>query len=96
MSLKYINTDEKIKVGDIFTDGYGDNLMEYRRKNKAKVIYVDRFNLLWYPLNDFTTHNNGYKTNTYCLSSDPYKLDMKDLDEKEILLYNKIDSLIEL
>jgi hypothetical protein len=40
---RYIDGTE-IKVGDIFTDGTIDHQQEYRLKNRAKVLYVNRKN----------------------------------------------------
>jgi len=83
---RYIDGRE-IKVGDIFTDG-SDNQTHIRLKNRAKVLYVDKFTLVWFPLNDFTIHSYGYKSNTWCLSSDPKKVEMSELIEDELKIYN--------
>ena len=50
---KYLNSDENIKVGDVFTDGSSGS-EDVRLQNKAKVLYVDKFILVWFPLNEFT------------------------------------------
>lgn len=53
--MKYID-GSLIKIGDVFTDG-SSGREDVRLKNRAKVLYVDKFTFVWFPLNDFTTHN---------------------------------------
>lgn len=74
--MKYID-GSLVKIGDIFTDGSSGS-EHVRLKNRAKVLYVDKFTLVWFPLNDFTTHTNfekgKYTSKTWCLSAEPKKL----------------------
>jgi hypothetical protein len=93
---KYINSKEKIKIGDVFTDGDNGHT-EYRQKNRAKVIYVDKFVLVWFPLNKFTQHTNTNIRNTsrtWCLSCRPKKIEMSDLTEEELTNYNNADNIL--
>ena len=97
MKNRYINSDDEMKPGDIFTDG--DSGHEgYRRKNKAKVLYVDKFNLVWFPLNDHTEHTfhqiDKFRSNTWYLSGNPFKLDISDLNQEELDRYNNTDSYV--
>ena len=57
---QYSNGDI-IQIGDVFTDGHDDSRSNERLRNKAKVLYADKWNLIWFPLNDFTTHTYAGK-----------------------------------
>ncbi len=90
---KYIDGTE-IKVGDVFTDGTLDSLQDYRLKNRAKVLYVDNFVLVWFPLNDFTTHTDYYRekwTSRTYLRTNPKKVEIEELTEEELKMYNTTD-----
>ena len=92
----YINSKDEIKIGDVFTDG-DSGRTEYRQKNRAKVLYVDKFNLVWFPLNEFTQHTNhnpGYTSKTWCLSCRPKKIELSDLTEEELTNYNKSEDIV--
>ena len=92
-----------MKIGDIFTDG-SSGREDVRLKNKAKVLYVDKYVLVWFPLNDFTTHtdypdgwptkNKEFKSNTWCLSAEPKKVEISDLTEEELINYNSTDHVL--
>lgn len=88
--MKYID-GSLINIGDIFTDGSSGS-EDMRLKNKAKVLYVDKFVLVWFPLNDYTTHTNykeeKYRSKTWCLSAEPKKIEMTDLTDEELNIYN--------
>lgn len=90
---RYIDGTE-IKVGDIFTDGTIDHQQEYGLKNRAKVLYVDKFKLVWFPLNDFTNHNDydgdKWQSRTYDLSAEPKKVEIEELTEEELKMYNSV------
>lgn len=94
--MKYIN-GELIKVGDVFTDGSSGS-KDVRLKNRAKVLYVDKFTLVWFPLNDFTTHTNfekqKYVSKTWCLSAEPKKVELSELTEEELDVYNNTNSYL--
>lgn len=94
--MKYID-GSLIKVGDVFTDGSSGN-EDYRLRNRAKVLYVDKFVLVWFPLNDFTTHSDyereKYTSNTWTLSSDPKKIEISELTEQELTIYNTTNSYL--
>ena len=96
---KYID-GSLIKIGDVFTDGTLDNREDERLKNKAKVLYVDKYTLVWFPLNDFTTHTNfkeeKYTSKTCCLSADPKKVDISELTDAELEIYNNTDLYLQL
>lgn len=85
-----------IKVGDIFTDG-SSGVTHIRTKNRAKVLYVDKFTLVWFPLNDFTVHTleNKYTSRSWHLSSFPIKIDIGELTEEELEKYNTASKIIE-
>jgi hypothetical protein len=93
---KYIDGTE-IKVGDIFTDGT-NNHQQIRLKNRAIVLYVDKFNLVWFPLNDFTTHTDFKKekwtSRTWRLAAEPKKVEIEELTEEELKMYNSVDMYI--
>lgn len=95
--MVYIN-GEPIKIDDIFTDGSSGN-EDVRLKNKAKVLYVDKYVLVWFPLNNFTTHTDyekeKYKSKTWTLSSEPKKIDISDLTDEELNVYNTTDKYLE-
>lgn len=95
--MKYID-GTLIKVGDVFTDGTSDNMEQVRQKNRAKVLYVDSFNLVWFPLNDFTTHTRfekeKFRSKTWCLSSDPKKIEIEELTEDELEMYNSSNKFV--
>ena len=96
--MKYIDKS-LIKVGDVFTDG-GPGREDVRLMNRAKVLYVDKYILAWFPLNDFTTHfgdfpKQGYKSNTWCLSSYPMKLEIEDLTKEELKMYESSGDFID-
>lgn len=84
--MKYINGDI-IKVGDIFTDGSNGH-EELRLKNKAKLLNVDNFILVWFPLNEFTCHGNKYKSYDWGLTSEPKQINKDNLTEEELRIYN--------
>jgi hypothetical protein len=88
--MKYID-GSLVEVGDIFTDGsYGRE--DVRLKNRAKVLYVDKFTLVWFPLNDFTTHTDFKNTSkTWCLSAKPKKVEISELTVEELNIYNETD-----
>ena len=94
--MKYID-DSLVKIGDVFTDGtYGRE--DVRLKNRAKVLYVDKFILVWFPLNEFTTHTdskNKYRSNTWTLSSEPKKMEILELTEEELSIYNSTNLYLE-
>lgn len=94
--MKYID-GELIKIGDIFTDGSSGS-ESYRLNNRAKVLYVDKFKLVWFPLNDFTTHatleREKYTSKTWCLTSAPLKVDILELTEEELNMYNNTSEYI--
>jgi len=94
---KYLNSDGNIKVGDVFTDG-SDGREDVRLKNKAKVLYVDKFTLVWFPLNEFTQHTDYDKSKntsrTWCLSCEPIKVDLSDLTIEEMGNYNNAESMV--
>ena len=87
-----------VKIGDVFTDG-SSGREDVRLKNKAKVLYVDKFVLVWFPLNDFTTHTEHkkekYTSKTWWLSSEPKKIEMDDLTEEELNIYNSTNAYLE-
>jgi len=95
--MKYIN-GELVKIGDVFTDG-SSGREDVRLKNRAKVLYVDKFILVWFPLNDFTTHtdfkNEKYRSNTWCLSAEPKKVEISELTEEELNIYKNTNSYLE-
>jgi hypothetical protein len=95
---KYVNSDENIKVGDVFTDG-SINQEATRLKNKAKVLYVDKYTLVWFPLNEFTQHTDFDKSKntsrTWCLSCDPIKVDIGDLTDEEMENYNNAELIVQ-
>lgn len=94
--MEYID-GSLIKVGDVFTDG-SSGREEIRLRNRAKVLYVDKFNLVWFPLNDFTTHTDfekdKYVSKTWCLSSDPKKVEISELAEEEFNIYNNTNDYL--
>lgn len=94
--MRYKNGDI-IEIGDIFTDGSSGS-EDIRLKNRAKVLYVDKFNLVWFPLNDFTTHTNykkeKYTSKTWTLSSNPIKINITELTDEELEMYNSADLYI--
>ena len=95
--MKYSN-GELIKIGDIFTDGsYG---REYDRlKIRAKVLYVDKFTLVWFPLNRDSActsfEEEVYMSKDFCLTSKPKKVDISELTEEELNIYNNTDYYLE-
>ena len=89
---KYIDGTD-IRVGDVFTDGYPDDRADVRLKNRGKVLYVDNYTLVWFPLNDFTTHtdsksNTRWRSVTWGLSIRPKKIEFSELTEEEREMYN--------
>lgn len=94
--MKYID-GELVKVGDVFTDG-SEGSEDLRLKNRAKVLYVDKYKLVWFPLNNYTSHTDfdkeKYTSKTWCLSSEPKKVELSDLTEEELDLYNTTDSYL--
>lgn len=88
--MKYIDGTD-MRIGDIFTDGTPDRL-DVRLKNKAKVLYVDKYTLVWFPLNDFTVHTDSigrkWVSNTWCLSGDPKRVDPSELTQEEREMYD--------
>ena len=88
---KYVDGTD-IRVGDVFTDGYPDDRADVRLKNRGKVLYVDNYTLVWFPLNDFTTHTDfergKWTSNTWCLSGDPKRVEYSELTEEEREMYN--------
>ena len=95
--MKYID-GSLIKINDVFTDGSSGG-EDVRLKNRAKVLYVDKFILVWFPLNDFTTHtdfkNSKYRSNTWDLSSEPKKVEISELTEEELNIYNNTNDYLE-
>ncbi len=89
--IKYID-GTLIKVGDVFTDG-SSGREDVRLKNRAKVLYVDKFVLVWYPLNEFT-NNNIYKSQTWAITQDPKKIEISELTEEELEFYNQADFIV--
>ena len=94
--MKYID-GSLIKIGDVFTDG-SSGREDVRLKNRAKVLYVDKFTLVWFPLNDFTVHefeNYIYRSKTWCLSTEPKKVQISELTKEERNIYNNTNSYLE-
>ena len=95
--MKYID-GSLVKIGDVFTDGSSDR-EDVRLKNKAKVLYVDKFILVWFPLNDFTAHTDHkkekYISKTWGLSSEPKKIEISDLTKEELNIYNTTNVYLE-
>jgi hypothetical protein len=87
----------KIQVGDVFTDGSAGR-EEVRLQNRAKVLYVDDYTLVWFPLNEFTIHNDlkthRYTSNTWCLSAEPKKVDLSELTDDELIMCNSVNDYI--
>ena len=95
--MKYID-GSLVEINDVFTDGtYGRE--DVRLKNRAKVLYVDKYTLVWFPLNDFTTHTNSqnakYTSKDWCLSAEPKKLQLNELTEEELDLYNNTNTYLQ-
>jgi len=88
--MKYID-GSLIKIGDVFTDG-SSGVEDERLKNRAKVLYVDRYQLVWFPLNEFSTHTQfekqKYTSKIWCLSAEPKNIDISCLTEEELEKYN--------
>lgn len=88
--MKYIDGTD-MRIGDIFTDGTPDR-PDVRLKNRAKVLYVDKYTLVWFPLNDFTTHTDSergkWTSKTWCLSSNPKRVDPSELTQEEKEMYD--------
>lgn len=76
--MKYIDGTD-VRIGDIFTDGTPDRL-DVRLKNKAKVLYVDQYTLVWFPLNDFTTHTLTLKYVNMCQTLGAYLETLRELN----------------
>lgn len=95
--MKYID-GSLVKIGDVFTDG-SSGREDVRLKNRAKVLYVDKFTLVWFPLNDFTTHTvfekEKYGSKTWCLSAEPKKVEISELTEEELNIYNNTKYYLE-
>lgn len=95
--MKYID-ESLIEIGDVFTDGSSGS-EEVRLKNRAKVLYVDKFTLVWFPLNDFTTHtefgNEKYRSKTWCISAEPKKVEISELTKEELDVYNNTKFYLE-
>ena len=95
--MKYSN-GELIKIGDIFTDGASGRECD-RLKCKAKVLYVDKFTLVWFPLNDITAatsfQEEMYTSKDWCLTSKPKKVDISELTEEELNIYNNTKYYLE-
>ena len=98
--MENFTNGDVIKVGDIFTDG-GEGRESIRLLNKAKVLYIDKYILVWFPLNDFTAHSSGYssikyKSNTWRLTSTPKKIELEELTLEELEKYNNSDSYLKI
>ena len=111
--MKYID-GSLVKIGDVFTDG-SSGREDVRLKNRAKVLYVDKFTLVWFPLNDFTyrLHEDPYRgrhfadwprtvfekekygSKTWCLSAEPKKVEISELTEEELDIYNNTKDYLE-
>lgn len=94
--MKYINGD-RVKAGDVITDGT-EGRENVRLKNRAKVLYVDKYCLVWFPLNDFTTHSD-YKPHKWIskdwgLTQDPIKIELSELTPEELEKYNNSDDYL--
>jgi len=88
--MKY-NNGEIVKVGDVITDG-SSGREEYRLKNKAKVSYIDKFNILVFALNEFTCHGRGFKSfNMGIITCEPLKIEIDNLTKEELEMYNNSD-----
>jgi len=94
--MKYLD-GSLVKIGDVFTDGSSDR-ENVRLKNKAKVLYADKFVLVWFPLNEFTTHTQHrkekYTSKTWGLSSEPKKVEISDLTKEELDIYNNTNTYL--
>jgi hypothetical protein len=99
MEYKYTN-GEIMKIGDIFTDGIDDSRSDVRLLNRAKVLYVDKFVLVWFALNEHTAHTFSkegmYESKTWMLTPKPKKVDISELTKDELKVYNNIDKLIQI
>lgn len=90
---KYINGD-LVEVGDVFTDG-GENQEDIRLRIRGKVLYVDKFTVVWMPLNKYTI--NLYASHFSSKISwfrYPRKLELSDLTQEELEMYNNSDSYL--
>jgi len=90
--MHYKNGDQ-IKVGDIFTDG-GDGREGVRLKKRAKVLYVDKYNLVWFGLNEQSQFCTIAKSETWQISKYPVKVEISDLTEDELAMYLSSDSIL--
>lgn len=89
--MKYIN-GENVQAGDVFTDG-GENNEATRLKVRAKVLYVDKFVLVWFPLNDFSMFDNGAMSQTFGFRHKK-KVTPDELTEPERVMYDSSDSFL--
>jgi hypothetical protein len=90
--MKY-KDGQVVKAGDIFTDG-DHGREDIRLKNRAKVMYVDNYQLVWFPLNDFTQHGEILKSNTWSLTTTPIKVELNELTDHELKMYELADKTL--
>ena len=93
-----------VKVGDVITDG-GDGREDVRLKNKVKVLYIDKYSCVVFPLNDFSCHFpmwsdinykptiEDYKSRTWTFSH-PKRVAIGELTEDELFIYNNTNKLL--
>ena len=88
--MRYIDNSE-MKIGDVFTDGaYGRE--DVRVKNRAKILYVDKYCIVWFPLNDYTARHGmaqvpTYISNDWNITSKPKKIETSELTKEELFIY---------
>lgn len=82
--ILYVDGTE-VKVGDLFTDG-GYGREETRTNLKGKILYVDKFNIVWFPIsnysNELTTIETA-RTETYFIKH-PKKITEDSLTQEEL------------
>jgi len=93
-----------VKVGDVITDG-AVGREEVRLKNRVKVLYIDNFCCVVFPLNDYSCHFpmwsdinykptiKDYKSRTWSFTY-PKRVDISELTEEELLIYNSTDKYL--
>ena len=86
----YIDNSE-MKIGDVFTDG-ASGREDVRVKNRAKILYVDKYCIVWFPLNNYTARTGWMQVPTYIsndweLTGKPRKVEISELTKEELFIY---------
>lgn len=90
--MKFYIDGSPIQVGDVFTDG-GTGRESDRLQNKGKILYVDKYNIVWFPLSSPPNVPLVDRSLSWFIKY-PKKVNIEDLTKEEFHRYSNSDKFL--